>query len=646
MCGIVGLFRPGGLLPNEGERLSPLCARLAHRGPDSDGLWLDESAGIALGHRRLSIIDLSPAGAQPMHSASGRYTIIFNGEIYNFADLREGLAMRGLAPDWRGHSDTEILLACIEAFGLDTTLIRLRGMFAFALFDAHEQALHLVRDAFGEKPLYLARINGAFVFGSELKSIQAHPDFARSINPQSLVAFVRHGYLGATGSLYNDVAQIAPGSCVTITRAGESKAAQWWDHEAIAAEARRERFEGSDGEAVELLDRLIHASIARQSVADVRVGAFLSGGIDSSTIAAIMQAQRATRIDTFTLGFQEEAFNEAPYARDVARHIGSNHHEIVLSGEDARDLVARMPDIYDEPFADPSQLPTVLLAGFARRGVTVCLSGDAGDELFAGYGRYHAINKRWSQGIGGVAIRAASVAYAQALLCVLGPAKAIGLKRIFGRGLWPLHLRLQGLKNRSQAAYALQAYERSFTVTDQAHSFVHDGQPLHDPFVARIASHQDWSVLEQATMLDCYRYLPDNILVKVDRAAMSHSLETRIPLLDPDIAAFAWSLTDAQRLMNGERKGILKAVLNRYVPRELWDRPKRGFGIPAAAWLRGPFRELAADLFSPARLRRQSLLDEAAVTQIWQDFLNGGQRRSNLIWTLFILQLYLAREEG
>jgi asparagine synthase (glutamine-hydrolysing) len=504
----------------------------------------------------------------------------------------------------------------------------------------------LVRDPFGEKPLYLAQIAGAFVFASELKAIQAHPAFARSIHRQSLVAFVRHGYLGTTGSLYDDVAQIAPGSCVTITRAGERSVTQWWDHEAIATEARRERFDGSDGEAVEMLDRLIHASISRQSVADVRVGAFLSGGIDSSVIAAIMQAQRATRIDTFTLGFQEEAFNEAPYARDVARHIGSQHHEIILSGEDARDLVAQMPDIYDEPFADPSQLPTTLLTGFARKGVTVCLSGDAGDELFAGYGRYHAINKRWSNGMRGYALRVASAAYAQLLLGLIAPAQALGVERMFGRGLWPLSLRLGGLKTRSEAANPLEAYERSFTVVDQAHLFVRDGESFDDPLIARIAAHEDWSTLEQATMLDCYRYLPDDILVKVDRAAMSHSLETRVPLLDPDIAAFAWSLSDAHRLMNGERKGILKAVLNRYVPRELWDRPKRGFGIPAASWLRGPFRSMAEDLFSPARLRRQGLLEEAAVTQIWRDFLAGGQRRTNLVWTLFILQLYLAREEA
>lgn len=644
MCGIVGLFRPGGLAPSEGGLLAGLCERLAHRGPDSGGVWVDEAAGMALGHRRLSIIDLSPTGAQPMVSASGRYTIVFNGEIYNFGDLRDDLAVRGPAPEWRGHSDTEILLACVEVFGLENTLMRLRGMFAFALYDAKEGALKLVRDAFGEKPLYLGAVEGAFVFASELKAIQAHPAFARRINHQSLVAFVRHGYLGATGSLYEDVAQIAPGSCVTITRNGERSTKQWWDHAKIAADVRRQRFEGSDGDAVQKLDRLIHASIARQSVADVRVGAFLSGGIDSSTIAAIMQAQRPGRIDTFTLGFQEEALNEAPYARDVAHHIGSNHHEIVLTGENARDLVSRMPDIYDEPFADPSQLPTTLIAGFARTSVTVCLSGDGGDELFAGYGRYHAIKRRWSPGGGGFAIRAASVAYAHLMLGLIGSAQAIGIERLFGGGLWPLSLRMQALRSRSQAASALEAYERSFTVTDQAHLFVRDGQSFDDPLVAQIAMHGDWSILEQVTMLDCYRYLPDDILVKVDRAAMSHSLETRVPLLDPDIAAFAWSLSDAQRLMGGERKGILKAVLSRYVPRELWDRPKRGFGIPVATWLRGPFRALADDLFSPARLRRQGLLEERAVTRIWRDFLAGGQRRSNLVWTLFILQLYLDRE--
>jgi asparagine synthase (glutamine-hydrolysing) len=379
-------------------------------------------------------------------------------------------------------------------------------------------------------------------------------------------------------------------------------------------------------------------------VADVRVGAFLSGGIDSSTIAAIMQAGRSSPIDTFTLGFKEAAFDESPYARDVARHIGSRHHETILSGEDARDLVEKMPEIFDEPFADPSQLPTFLIAGFARQSVTVCLSGDAGDELFAGYGRYHSIEKRWSSGVKGTLLRAASVGYARGLISLIDLARALGIEELRGRPLWPATLRLKGLDRASRAKTAIEAYETSFTIVESARDFVVGGSTVMDPLPHRLAGFGDWSVLEQVTLLDCYRYLSDDILVKVDRSAMAHALETRIPLLDPDIARFAWSLSDAQRAMNGERKGILKAVLGRYVPRALWDRPKRGFGIPVSAWLRGPLRPLADDLFSPAFLQRQGFLDPVAVTAIWRDFLAGGQRRTNLIWTLFILQLYLARK--
>ena len=644
MCGIVGLLRQGGLATQDRDALAGMCDRLAHRGPDSSGVWTSEQAGVALGHRRLSILDTSSAGAQPMQSASGRYAIAFNGEIYNFAELRAELESAGLAPLWRGHSDTEILLAVIEAWGVEAALSRLKGMFAFGLYDEAERRLFLARDAFGEKPLYVAQVDGALAFASELKAICAHPRWRGDIDRQALVSFVRHGYIGPQASLYAQAQKVKPGGMLIIDAQGERKEVVWFDHLSIAAEQRRKRFSGAPEEATQTLDELIRASVARQSVADVRVGAFLSGGIDSSAIAAIMQADRATPIDTFTLGFVEEGFNEAPFARDVARHIGSDHHEIILSGDDARDLVAAMPDVYDEPFADPSQLPTSMIARFARTGVTVCLSGDAGDELFAGYGRHHAIRRRWSGGLGGYATRAASALYAQLLLgAVVSPAQAMGMSRIAGRALGPLRLRLEGLAARSRASSALEAYERSFTVVDQAHLFVRGGAPVVDPLIGAIAAHGDWSVLEQVTSLDVMRYLPDDILVKVDRAAMAHSLETRIPLLDPDVVRFAWSLPDHIRLMNGERKGVLKSVLSRYVPRELWDRPKRGFGVPASAWLRGPLRPLAQDLFSREALVRQDLLDPELVLSVWEDFLAGGQRRSNLVWTLFILQLYLSR---
>ena len=649
MCGIAGLFRPGGLAGGDEPALSTMTGRLAHRGPDASGGWLDGPAGIVLGHRRLSILDLSSAGAQPMLSASGRYAIVFNGEIYNFAELRTELESRGAAPVWRGHSDTEILLATIETYGLEGALTRLRGMFAFGLFDLQANKLFLARDAFGEKPLYVAYIDGAVLFASELKAIKCHPAWHGEIDRQAAAAFVRHGYIAAPMTFYVNARKLRPGTFCVLDAASVAARSpaehMWWDSLGVAAQARRQRFSGGPDQAVAELERLIHASVARQAVADVPVGAFLSGGIDSSTIAAVMQAQRPTPIETFSLGFVEEAFNEAPYARDVARHIGSNHNEIVLSGDDARDLVANMPEIYDEPFADPSQLPTSMIAGFARTKVAVCLSGDAGDELFAGYGRYHSIRKRWSRGPSGQLLRGASSIYANLLLAgAVGPAQLLGIRRLAGRALAPLRLRLQGLAARSQARSALEAYERSFTVVDQAHLFVPGAAPTIDPLLAAVLAEPDWSVLDQVTLFDALRYLPDDILAKVDRAAMAHSLETRIPFLDPDIARFAWSLPDEIRLMDGERKGPLKAVLGKYVPRPLWDRPKRGFGVPAATWLRGPFRALADDLFARETLDRQGLLDTKAVVDVWEDFLSGGQRRVNLVWTLFVLQLFMSRE--
>ena len=379
-------------------------------------------------------------------------------------------------------------------------------------------------------------------------------------------------------------------------------------------------------------------------IADTPLGAFLSGGIDSSTVVAIMQAQSARPVETFTIGFAEAEFDEAPFAREMARHLGTSHHEMILSGQDALDLVQGMPGVYDEPFADPSQLPTWLVARFTRSKVTVALSGDAGDELFAGYGRYHSIDRKWNRGAVGIIERLARGTYEQALLTLaVKPAESLGLKTLAGNRLAPLRLRLEENVRKFFSPDAITAYERSFTVVDEAHRFVLGGKAAEEPLLGAIKANDGWSVLDQAGMLDIHRYLPDDILVKVDRAAMAHGLETRVPLLDPDIARFAWSLPDTLKRANGERKGLLKAVLSRYAPRDIWDRPKRGFGIPVAQWLRGPLRELGETLFARNALATQGLFDVELTRGVWEDFLAGGQRRTNLVWTLFVAQLYLAR---
>lgn len=647
MCGISGLFRQGGLLPPDLAALDRMNEALRHRGPDSDGIWKQARRGIALGQRRLAIQDLSPAGAQPMLSASGRYAITLNGEIYNFHDLRRGLDEAGKSPRWRGHSDTEVLLAMVEAYGLDATLKALRGMFAFALYDHEAGTLALVRDPIGEKPLFWSEIDGALCFGSELKALKAHPGWRSELDRTALTQFLRHGYIVAPATMYRSAHKIRPGTYRLFgpQEGGAGREVTYWDSATIAAECKANRFMGDFDAATDELDRLLHAAIRRQVIADVPVGAFLSGGIDSSTIAAIMQAQRTTPIETFSLGFEEAAFDESRFARDIAAHLGTSHNEIRLTGQDACDLVTRMPATYDEPFADPSQLPTWLVTRFARTKVTVALSGDAGDEMFAGYGRYHSLRRKWDPGLRGSAHRfGAGLYYRLIRLGLVAPARLLGLSHLGKRAIPALDLRLEDLEAPMRSANMVDAYERTFTVVDPAYRLVKGGVPAFDPLVGQLAAHEDWSPLDQATVLDSLRYLPDDILVKVDRAAMAHSLETRIPLLDPDIIRFAWSLPDGLKARGRERKALLRTVLGRYVPKHLWERPKQGFGIPAADWLRGPFRTLASDLFSKERLDRQNLLETPLVQSIWADFLAGGQRRVNLIWTLFVAQLYLDAE--
>lgn len=642
MCGIAALFRPGGLEPGDRDALRRMTDAIRHRGPDDEGFWFDEARGMGLAQRRLAIQDLSPAGSQPMLSASGRYAITFNGEIYNFNALRAELESRSEAPDWRGHSDTEVFLALIEARGPVEALKSATGMLAFVLFDRETGAVFVARDRIGEKPLYIAEIGGALLFASELKAFKAHPQWDGTLDRAAITGFLRHGYIAAPASLYRAARKLPAGVLRRFAAGAAPQDIAYWDSMAEARAAKANRFAGSFEEATDRLDTLLHAAIRRQVIADVPVGAFLSGGIDSSTIASIMQAQASRPIETFSLGFREAEFDESIHARDVATHLKTSHNTISLTGQDAADLLTRMPGIYDEPFADPSQLPTTLIAGFARKKVTVSLSGDAGDELFAGYGRYHSLRRKWESGPKGGLERFLSGTYARVLDSLLALPEALGAGSVAGHRLAPLRLRLQDQAARMEAGSALEAYERSFTVIDSAHALVKGGVREADPLVAELAREAGWSILDSATVLDAQRYLPDDILVKVDRAAMHHSLETRVPLLDPEIIRFAWSLPDALKTRGTERKALLKAVLGRYVPRSLWDRPKQGFGIPAAAWLRGPFRTLGEDLLSRERLERQGLLETDLVRAIWEDFLAGGQRRVNLIWTLFVLQLYLA----
>jgi asparagine synthase (glutamine-hydrolysing) len=626
--------------------LNQIAISLQHRGPDAQDRWLDEPAGVGLSHNRLSILDLSPAGAQPMASANGRYVLSYNGEIYNYLALRKELEARSQTLGWRGHSDTEVLLAAIEAWGVPATLGRLRGMFAIALWDREDRRLVLARDAMGEKPLYVGFLpENGLVFASELKGLLCHSDFSTTLDRDAIAQCVRHGFIPAPRTLYQDGWKVAPGSYVEIeqNKQGELdiRAHAYFDLITEAQSFNAKPFAGSADEAANELEALLGESVRQQMISDVPLGAFLSGGVDSSTIAALMQSNGSGSVSTFALGFEEDAENEADHAREIAQHLGSEHHEIVLTGADALGLVETMPSVYDEPFADPSQLPTYLVCQFARQHVTVCLSGDGADELFGGYGRYHAVRQRWADKAKARAHRFLESAYCQSLEGLTRTASTFGLEHMAGRDLRVASLRLAARSARSGERSALAAYERGYTHLENAHELVIGARPTETTFIEDIESVKGLSTLGQLTLLDMHRYLPDDILVKVDRAAMAHSLETRVPFLDIDVVRFALSLPDDIKMAGNRRKGVLKAVLDRHVPQRLWDRPKQGFGIPVDRWLRGPFRELASDLFSTETLRSAGVLDPDLVQRFWGDFLNGNKRLKTLLWSLLVLQLTL-----
>lgn len=645
MCGIAGIL---AMHLNDGAPvLRQMTDALAHRGPDATGAWLDPENGIALGHRRLSIIDLSETGAQPMHSASGRYVLVTNGEIYNYPALRSRIDESNAGVTWRGTSDTEVLLEAIELWGLDEALKRTHGMFALALWDRQRRTLSLARDRMGEKPLHLADLDGTLAFASELKGLAAHPAWPGEVDRTSVALCLRHGQIPAPRTLWRGVEKVLPGTIVEVDRDGTRRQRCYWDLLAEGRRARQDRFTGTVDEAADQLETLLKQAVDRQLVADVPVGAFLSGGIDSSTIVAIMQTVSRGPVETFALGFHEEGRDEAGHARAIAEHLGTSHNEVYFTDLEARDLLTAMPAVYDEPLADSSQLSTYLISRFARQKVTVALSGDAGDELFGGYNRYATARRLWGSGVQANLSRHAEHAALSILDGgLMSPAEAIGLRNVLGRDLLSARSRIARRRATLRARQPVAGYEAMFTSLEDAHLLVRGATSEPEPLLDSIAAEQGWSVLEQASFLDMARYLPDDILVKVDRAAMASSLETRIPLLDSDVVRFAFSLPDEIKLAGGHPKGILRAVLARHVPSALWERPKTGFGVPIGEWLSGALRPLADDLFSEACLRRTDLLDPAPVQALWSEFRRGGPVRPKVIWTLFITQLYLDRLSG
>ena len=645
MCGISGFLITNGSVFGSLEAVaSRMALGISHRGPDDAGAWADVQAGIAMGHRRLSIVDLSAAGHQPMQSACGRFVTAFNGEVYNHLALRAELDASSQAPAWRGHSDTETLLAGFSVWGVTATLQRAVGMFAIALWDRAERRLTLARDRLGEKPLFYGWVRGAFVFGSELKAIRAFPGFDNPISRDVLALYLQHNVVPAPYSIYQDIFKLEPGCLISLDASSLAKKTVNTDPYWLLADAVRAGLTNpiqSETDAVAELDSSLREAVALQAVADVPLGAFLSGGVDSSTIVALMQAQSSRPVKTFTVGFDESGFDESPHALAVSQHLGTEHHTLRVTAADAQAVIPLLPGMYDEPFADSSQIPTYLVSKAARQHVTVALSGDAGDELFGGYNRYFWGQRVWSR-LGwmspnlrqalGTGIQHIPIATWDALGLVLPGAHAVSR----------LGDKAHKLAHRLKTVETVDDLYRSLvTEWPQGADLVRGAgklpTKLHNAsLVAGVPE------AEHRMMLwDTLTYLPDDILTKVDRAAMSVSLETRVPFLDHRVVELAWRLPLQMKIRRGQGKWALRQVLYNYVPRELIERPKAGFGIPVGQWLRGPLRDWAEELLDEARLEREGYLNVTTIRQVWLEHLSGRYDWTSRLWTVLMFQAWL-----
>lgn len=635
MCGITGLWSTsaGSDLADIAGRMG---AQLIHRGPDDSGVWTDHTAGIALAHRRLAILDLSPEGHQPMCSHDRRYVIAFNGEIYNHLELRRSLG----DVSWRGHSDTEVLLEAIVRWGLESALQRCVGMFALALWDCKERSLSLARDRLGEKPLYYGWVNNALVFASELKALRVHPAWRGTIDRAALALYLRYGNVPAPHSIYQGISKLAPAMIARFSSAGSNPVPRhYWSALEAASQGRAAPVQMTDAAAVTALEAVLRQSIAGQSIADVPLGAFLSGGIDSSLIVALMQTGSGQPVKTFTIGFDAADYDEAPYAAAVARHLGTEHTELYVTPEEARQVIRRLPDLYDEPFADSSQIPTFLVAGLARRQVTVALSGDGGDELFGGYTRY-----RWGPRIlrHGPLLRQSLAA----LLDALSPGAWDAVFHWIPGANTPAAPgdKLQKLAALLRCNSRRELYQQLVSFWPEASGIVVDGGKT---LPGREASWPDgWNFCEQMMLKDAQEYLPDDILAKVDRASMGVSLETRAPFLDHRVFEFAWQLPMSLKIRGQESKWLLRQLLYQYVPRELIERPKAGFSVPIGEWLRGPLREWAEALLDAGRLRREAYFDPVPIREAWLQHQRGERNWQHRLWAVLMFQAWLENNSG
>ncbi|MDB5763097.1 MAG: asparagine synthase, glutamine-hydrolyzing [Herminiimonas sp.] len=656
MCGLAG-FMGGGSWSADGSGqglLERMTAPIAQRGPDDAGYWCEPWQRIAMAHRRLSIVDLSPAGHQPMHSAGRRYVIVFNGEIYNHLLIREVLAEQGRAPAWRGYSDTETLLAGFDAWGIRATLERAVGMFAFAVWDRETAALTLGRDRMGEKPLYYGwqgqGDDAVFLFGSELKALRAHPAFEHDIDRGALSLQLRHNYIPAPYSIYRGIAKLPAGSLATVSPCSrEPKITAYWSCVQAAEYGAAHPFSGSAGQAVDALEGLLSVAVKQQMMADVPLGAFLSGGVDSSTVVALMQAQAPRPVKTFSIGFHEAAYNEAQHARAVAAHLGTDHTELYVTPEEALDVIPALPALYDEPFSDSSQIPTHLVSRLARGHVTVSLSGDGGDELFCGYNRYRLTARLWSR-------IAAKPLWARELAArgVAGiPPHVLDRLAAAANGLLPAFLRFTNPGEKLHKGAAVlgsksveELYRGLVSQWDDPGSVVIAGTEPPTMLTGSRPGIPELDDIQRMMVLDMLTYLPDDILVKLDRAAMGVSLETRVPFLAHPVVEFALSVPQELKLRDGESKWLLRQVLYRHVPESLIDRPKMGFAVPLGAWLRGPLRDWAESLLARPRLQDEGFFDPRPIRRKWEEHLSGKHDWQYQLWTVLMFQSWLEQQRS
>ena len=645
MCGIAGVFARGGSGFPLDSIAREMSLSLSHRGPDAQGVWCDNAAGIGFAHSRLAIVDRSEAGQQPMASANGRYRVTFNGEIYNHLELRKAMGKQGLSVNWKGHSDTETLVECVAHWGLASTLSQVVGMFAFALWDKHKHSLVIARDRFGEKPLYYGWSDSTFVFSSELKAFEKVPNFEKNLSREALASFIRFSYIPDPGTIFEEVHKLPPGTWMEVAASGSNARITpnvYWSAAQAVEKSRKELLVlSSDGEATAELEEVLTRAVRLQMMGDVPIGAFLSGGVDSTLIAALMQENSVNPINTFSIGFDDTRFNEAPHAKNVSSFLGTDHHELYISEEDVKDFVPRLPTIYDEPFADISQIPTFFVSHLAKQTVTVSLSGDGGDELFGGYAHYFLVPTIWN------VVRWFPLPLRMQLsdlLTTVSPASwqklSDRLSRTISRsgGSRMVGQRVHRLAGLLQSTDAKNLYQLFQTASGSE-------MLMRDSSNWIVREEPTWKIsgelVDQMMLEDTEESLLSGILTKVDRASMANSLESRMPFLDHRVFEFAWGLPASHKIRAKTGKWILRELLHQKVDKSLVDRPKMGFGMPLGDWLKGSLREWAEELLNRKRIESDGYLNAGAVHKIWNEHLDGTRDRKDVIWNVLMFQSWL-----